>query len=314
MSMISKMKTLESICLAGGMLALTSCAAGQFRVVDKAVELNGTPSTYKIEEKVEGFNFLFLNAGDLRGNTSNTLKFISKEESLANAKLLGELLKISGADVIGLAEVDYPTAKTGWVNQPLEIFKEMGELFNFLVIDEYLISPLWSTGGAMISSYRLKTVHRHLYGEDGEFLKSRLDYFFKDFIHVEGEIGTKKVNFILTHFDDGENEFGFRRNEQVKIYADYIRKFKHQNPESIIVAAGDYNDGKDSKTMSILLSTGVLFPPKGGFGTKTYQNGNPTRDLTHILATDNVDIEDLETFYYPHTDHLGLRAYIRFKD
>ena len=73
---------------------------------------------------------------------------------------------------------------------------------------------------------------------------------------------------------------------------------------------GDYNDAHDSQIMKLFLQE-VLHPPAENFGLNTYQNGNLSADIDHVLATSNI-ANDYHTFNFPWSDHLGLLCELEF--
>lgn len=290
-------------------LSLTSCL-GSFEVV----HLHNAPryEMHHSREDIQKITFAHLNAADLRGNTSNLFKFISKKEALFNARWLAYFFLEHKVDVMNFNEMDYAdTVKTGGLDEPKVIAEYMDKPYDYVVFDQYMKSPLWTTGNAMISRFPVKAVHRHLYGEECG-LDSRLGHLFKDFIHVSVKIGKRDLHVITTHLDDENGESGFRRIEEARELARYVKKLKEKDPESYLVVAGDFNDSYNSKTMKILLSSGILYPPANNFGLKTYQNGNPTADLDHILASSNIKIHNYRTFHFPWSDHLGLLCELEF--
>ncbi|MBI2125024.1 hypothetical protein HYU08_00550 [Candidatus Woesearchaeota archaeon] len=290
-------------------LGLTSCL-GSFEVH----HLNNTLPYEKVtsQEEITKINFVHLNAADLRGNTPFLFEHISEEESRYRAKWLAEYWRGEGVDIASINEIDYAgTTKTGGLDQPILIAEYLDEPYNYVVFDQYMKSPLWTTGNTVISRFPIKTVHRHLFGENPRSMDTRLGHLFKDFIHTEIGVGSKRLHLITTHFDNENAEFGFRKKEEAQELAQYLFEFKQKNPESYLVAAGDFNDDHDSETLKIILSSG-LYPPQENFGLKTYQNGNPTNDLDHILASSNIKISNYRTFQFPWSDHLGLMCELEF--
>ncbi|MDO8511321.1 MAG: endonuclease/exonuclease/phosphatase family protein [Nanoarchaeota archaeon] len=287
-------------------LSLTSCL-GIFEVV----HLNGAPRYEEAasQEDIRKINFVHLNAADLRGNTPFLFESISAAEAHRHARWLADSLLKENVDIISLNEVDYAgTVKTGGLDQPKLIAEYMNTPYDYVVFDQYMKLPLWITGNAVISRFPMRAVHRHLYGDKND-ADSRIGHLFKDFIHTEIRIGNKKLDLITTHLDDGSEDNSTRKGEAQEI-AGYITELKEKNPNSYIVAAGDYNDSHDSETMKIILSSG-LYPPKN-FGLKTYQNGDPTQDLDHIVASPNIRIHDYRTFAFPWSDHVGLICELEF--
>ena len=288
-------------------LSLTSCL-GTFEVV----HLNNAPRYEEAasQEDIRKINFVHLNAADLRGNTPFLFESISAAEAHRHARWLADSLLKEKVDLISLNEVDYAgTAKTGGLDQPKLIAEYLGSPYDYVAFDQYMKLPLWITGNAVISRFPMRAVHRHLYGEKND-MDHRLNHLFKDFIHTEIRIGNKKLDLISTHLDDGSSEEDSLRKEEAQELAEYVQGLKQQNPNSYIVAAGDYNDTHDSNTMKIILSSG-LYPPEN-FGLKTYQNGDPTRDLDHIVASSNIRIQNYRTFAFPWSDHIGLACELEF--
>jgi len=285
-------------------LGLTSCL-GSFEVV----HLNNAQPYEKIfpHQNISTITFAHLNAADLRGNTTFLFEFISEEEARHHAQWLGNLLLKEKVSIISLNEVDYAgTLKTGGLDQPKLIAEYMGEPYNYVLFDQYMESPLWTTGNAVISKFPMQAVHRHLYGTDCTSLDTRLGHLFKDFIHTEVMVGNKTLNIITTHLDDENEEYSFRRKEEAEELREYIKNYYLQYPDHYLVVAGDLNDTHDSKTMKMLLADGIIYPPRENFGLKTHQSGNPTDDLDHILASSNIGIHNYRTFQFPWSDHLGL--------
>ena len=291
-------------------LGLTSCL-GSFQVV----HLHNAPSYENVDsdEEIKKVTFAHLNAADLRGNTTNLFQFISKEEAEQRAASLADFTRKEKIGIFTFNELDYAgTAKTGGFDQPKIIAEFAGSPHNYVVVDQYMKSPLWTTGNAIISSFPVKIEYRHLYGNQECELDSRLGHLFKDFIHVKVKVGKRELDVITTHLDDADGEFSFRRHEEARELADYVTELKQKNPYSYIVAAGDFNDSYNSKTMKILLSSRILHPPAENFGLKTHQNGNPSKDLDHILASGNIVIHNYKTFTFPWSDHLGLMCELEF--
>ena len=296
--------------LLGISLGLTSCL-GSFEVVNLNHALSYEKAVPQKDSKK--ITFAHLNAADLRGNTPFLFEYISRKEALDHARWLADFFREKGVDIITLNEVDYAgTAKTGGLDQPKVIAEFMGSPYNYIVFDQYMKSPLWTTGNALVSSFPTKTVHRHLYGAKEGELDSRLEHLFKDFIHVKIKVGKRELDLITTHLDDADGEFSFRRHEEARELAGYVTELKQKNPQSYIVAAGDFNDGYNSRTMKMLLKDGTLHPPAENFGLKTHQSGNPTQDLDHILASSNIKINNYRTFNFPWSDHLGLICELEF--
>lgn len=296
--------------LLGLSLGLTSCL-GSFEVV----RLNHAPpyDTADSKEDLRKINFAHLNAADLRGNTTNLFQFISREEALQHAQWLADFSRKEKIGIFTFNELDYAgTAKTGGFDQPKIIAELAGSPYNYVVVDQYMKSPLWTTGNALISSSPVKIEYRHLYGAKECELDSRLEHLFKDFIHVKVKVGKRELDVITTHLDNEGSEFSFRRHEEVQELAGYVTELKEKNPNSYVVVAGDFNDSYNSKTLKKLLSSGILHPPEENFGLKTHPNGNPTKDLDHILASGNIAIHNYRTFQFPWSDHLGLMCELEF--
>ncbi len=293
-------------------VALTSCTAGRFQVV----HLNNAPRYENVTsgEDARAVTFAHLNAADLRGNTTFLFETISQEEARYHAAWLADFSRREKIGIINLNELDYAgTTKTGGLDQPKIIAEHLGAPYNYVLFDQYLKSPGLITGNAVISRFPMKAVHRHLYGDsDCNFFDSRIEHFFKDFVHVSVRVGKRELNVINTHLDDSEGEYEFRKKEEARELAAYVRSFAQQNPGSYIVLAGDFNAGHNSKIMKILLKDGILHPPAENFGLKTHQNGNPTHDLDHILASSNIKIHNYRTFNFPWSDHLGLMCELEF--
>ncbi len=293
-------------------VALTSCTAGQFQVV----HLNNAPRYENItsEEDIRTVPFAHLNAADLRGNSLNLFKTISREKAHYHAAWLADFFRREKIGILNLNELDYAgTTKTGGLDQPKIIAEHLGAPYNYVLFDQYLKSPSWITGNAVVSRFPMKAVHRHLYGDsDCNFFDSRIEHFFKDFVHVSVRVGKRELNVINTHLDDSEGEYEFRKKEEARELAAYIQAFSRQNPHSYIVVAGDFNVSHNSKIMNMLLKDGILHPPQENFGLKTHQNGNPTHDLDHILASSNIAIHNYRTFQFPWSDHLGLMCELEF--
>lgn len=291
-------------------LSLTSCL-GSFEVI----RLHDAPryEAHHSREEVKKINFAHLNAADLRGNTSNIFKFISEKEALFRARWLADFFLGHKIDVINLNEIDYAdTVKTGGLDQPKVIAEFMGRPYDYVVFDQYMKSPLWTTGNTMISRFPVKTMHRHLYGEEGKRFDSRMDHFFKDFIHVELKAGDRRLQVFYVHLDDGEKEYGFRKKEEVNELITHLREYAEKEPRNYMVVAGDFNFSSNSQLMKDLLADGILHPPARDFGQKTYPSDAPAEDLDHILASNNIAINNYKTFHFPWSDHRGLLCELEF--
>ena len=78
------------------------------------------------------------------------------------------------------------------IGSPKIIAEFMGQPYNYVMFDQYLKSPLWTTGNAMISRFPMRTIYRHLYKET-----LILDLtIFKDFIHGEIKVGKRELEVL----------------------------------------------------------------------------------------------------------------------
>lgn|SRR3989344_3575370 len=302
---------LSSKFLSGALsLALASCL-GSFQVM----RFNDALPYQEAENiNTEKIRLVYFNAADFRGNTTNLFKFISTETSQDRTKCFGEFCKRVGADIVAVSEVDWYSLKTGNLDQPEAIIQAMGSPYNYLVVDQYLKSPLWTTGNMAISLFPLKTVHRQLFG-DHDDLDTRLGHYFKDFIHLRAKVGLssqEELDLLITHLDEDENSVSFRRKEQAREMTAYIRELKQSNPSAYIIVAGDFNDSYNSKVMKMFLKDGLLHLPEENYDLPTFQADNPSLDLDHILASSNVKITHYQSFEVKDkegellSDHLGV--------
>ncbi len=312
-------KSLEKICLAG-LVSLTSCTPGEFKVV----RLNNAPTYDEVtsQEDIREVPFAYWNAADLRGDTPNLFEFISAATSQQRADSVGTYFREQGLGIIGLGEVDYDdTAKTGFRDQAIDIAAAMNSPYDYVVVDQYMVSRLfpWTTGNGMVLQYPAKVVHRHLFGEDEPF-DSRLGHLFKDFIHVKIKVGKRELDVILSHLDDEDNlTFSRRRDELEKILA-YAAKVKQENEHAYIAFMADANAVQDSSEMRRVLTHGLFHPPERNYGIPTHRSHNPTMGISHVFVTQNMEIQDYDRFCPQDnkgeyiSDHCGVKGVFVFKD
>jgi len=292
--------------ITAGTATLASCL-GNFGIV----RFNGAPDydNYNSKEDIRKIHFAYLNAADLRGDTTNLWAIVTRKEILRRAKWLASYARTSGFDFLGLSEVDYKdTLKTGCVNQPQEIAQYMGTPYDYVIFDEYAKSSGWTTGNAVVSRFPMKPVYRHVYGKKYGFF-GRFRHVFKDFIHVGSKVGRRELDIINNHFFDGYESV---RMDEAKQVLSYATKLMEENPKRFIVAPGDYNSNTDGNVMRKLVSTGLFHAPSND-GLKTYRSHGPTTDIDHILVNSNLKITDFKTFLFPWSDHLGIECMLEFK-
>ncbi|MEA3378967.1 MAG: hypothetical protein U9Q69_05025, partial [Nanoarchaeota archaeon] len=177
-------------------LAMASCT-GRFilKTLNSAVNYD----KYSSNQNISQINLAYLNAADFRGRTMNIFETITPEMALFRIKQLAKFFIEEKIDIFCGGEFDsYDTYKTGCLNQSLELAKFMGSPYNYVLMDEYMKSPLWTTGNCIISKFPLKRRKRHIFG--GRMLDKRLKHMYKDFIHITSKVGRRELEMINNYF------------------------------------------------------------------------------------------------------------------
>ncbi|NLJ84298.1 MAG: endonuclease [Halanaerobiaceae bacterium] len=198
------------------------------------------------------------------------------------------VIRGSGADIIGLNEVDVRTGRSGFRNQA-------GYLAEALEMN-YAFGPsirgyIGSYGNAILSRYPIIDVENIflpvLEGSEGEnrsLLKARLDLG-----------GGRIINILLTHLSLNLEE----RREQIKWINQYLEKL-----EDPYILMGDFN----TEAREVLY---YIREEKGGLvslvdNSKTYPADLPVKGIDLFFSDGRVTVLEEYTIDSPASDHLPL--------
>lgn len=185
----------------------------------------------------------------------------------AIAKVINE----SGADIIGLQEVDVNVTRSGSVDQ----IKELADMTQ----TEYFFAKGIDLQGG---EYGVAILSKLPIQETESFLlpmpKSGEQRVMAA-VHVRTAGGTDVV-FITTHLDLYEKN----RIEQ----AGFIKEYAESNKDKAVILTGDLNDRPDSKVIEILDGVFTRSQIEEGY---TFPEVNPNREIDYIMINDAVKAE-----------------------
>lgn len=182
----------------------------------------------------------------------------------AIAKVINE----SGADIIGLQEVDVNVTRSENVDQ-------IKKLADMTQTEYFFAKGIDLQGGeygvAILSKLPIKETESFLLPmpKSGEQRVMAA-------VHVQTEVGTNVV-FITTHLDLYENN----RIEQAK----FIKTYAESNKDKVVILTGDLNDKPDSKMIGILDEVFTRSQIEKGY---TFPQVNPNREIDYIMINDAV--------------------------
>jgi len=208
---------------------------------------------------------------------------------------IASVIQESGAEVIGLQEVDKRFFRTLFQDQvkmlaqKLNMYYYFGETFNILGA-EY--------GNAILSKFPISSVNNLQLDSKGEqrgILSAKLD------------INGKEVNFLVTHLSLNKNTRNVQV-QQLKRYLDIL--------EGEVVLAGDFNTTPDRGEIIYvdrMLKDAVKEISKENLYTYKERDGTEVL-IDYIFLSPEIKVKEVYTINTKASDHLPLVADISIKD
>ena len=202
----------------------------------------------------------------------------------ASAKMIEE----SGADIIGLQEVS-----RGWlIWGGADTLLWLSQRLNMPYISGPTADPQW--GNAILSRYPLSDIQIKLLPPDDLLIKRGL-------IQAHIEIGSEKINIIVTHFYHRPDQSEIREQQAAEI-------IKNLQSHEYAVLLGDLNATPDSKEMQMLADSGLVdlaneieTPP-----TFTFYSAAPDQQIDYIWITKNLKASNFQIIKSTISDHFPV--------
>ena len=246
------------------------------------------------------------NIANARGNTTDFFKVHTEDVTKYYLDCIAEQLKMSGADIVGLNEVDFGSSRSNGIEEALYLAKKAD--FPYVLEDRFFnVSGVLDLGNAILSKFPMHFYHRNKYGK----LFGRLKHTFKAVFYAEIDLPGKKVLFGVTHLSDapGSKE----RLEEVHLIREYLKDKKR----SIVV--GDFNADPESIEMKYLLFSDI-FNVSRNYGMLSYPSDHPRISIDHIVVTKDLMVGDLHSitaedvgYAEPPSDHRNVFADVYWK-
>jgi endonuclease/exonuclease/phosphatase family metal-dependent hydrolase len=250
---------------------------------------------FKFGEPVHRLKVMSYNIANARGNTKDFWKRFKRRKNVEkNLDDIVRVIKKSGAELIGLQEVDFNSARTHNIEQARYIAERLN--YNYISEEKYFhFPPFYSLGNAVISKYPLQHVKTHNYGGG---LFGRLSHLFKGFLDVRISLPGKELDFIVTHlYTTGEG----KRVDESKQLLKYLRKKSTQ-----FILVGDFNCSHGTKPIDILEKSGLFETEHLHKQVPTYPSDKPKHSIDHIIPYKGFGIENYHTLKCGSSDHAPI--------
>ncbi|MCK4258212.1 MAG: endonuclease/exonuclease/phosphatase family protein [Halanaerobiales bacterium] len=222
-----------------------------------------------------------------------------------------QIIRESGADIIGLQEVDKETSRVNGIDTPKYLAEKLGMYYVYganmpVYGGEY--------GNAILSRYPI------IFSKNYKLSRQALTEQ-RGFLLAKIKVGDKKVNFASTHLEHKENKL---RVKQVKD----ILEITHENKNPFIIV-GDFNDHavtapimlmarefNDSQSLYKMFSNYQTLSYEDMIdGKLTFPSANPQSRIDYIFLSEELVLdESIDAFKVlpsQGSDHLPLVAKIR---
>ncbi|MDR6552686.1 endonuclease/exonuclease/phosphatase family protein [Paenibacillus qinlingensis] len=228
-------------------------------------------------------------------------------DDILNLNRIGDVIKSSGADIIGLQEVDnHFSARSNFEDQAKWLANYLGMHYEFAAnLDNNPLNvgePRRQYGTVILSKYPILSSENHLL--DNTQYPSEQRGLAKTVINVRGN----HINFYNTHLDNKRAE---QRDIQVNEILDIVHKSKGT---SILV--GDFNATPDSpEIIKMSAQYHDVFAELGmnDAYTSYYYSDKPNRRIDYIYTSDDVKIKTGKVIDTIAADHLPITAELVIK-
>jgi endonuclease/exonuclease/phosphatase family metal-dependent hydrolase len=223
-------------------------------------------------------------------------------DDILNLNRIGDVIKSSGADIIGLQEVDnHFSTRSNFEDQAKWLANYLGMHYQFAAnLDNDPLNvgePRRQYGTVILSKYPILSSENHLL--DNTQYPSEQRGLAKTVINVKGN----HINFYNTHLDN-------KRPEQRDIQVNEILDIVNQNKGTSILV-GDFNATPDSP--EIIKMSAQYHDTFAELGlndayTSYYYSDKPNRRIDYIYTSDDVKIKAGKVINTNAADHLPITA------
>lgn len=223
-------------------------------------------------------------------------------DDILDLNRIGDVIKSSGADIIGLQEVDnHFSTRSNFEDQAKWLATYLGMHYQFAAnLDNDPLNvgePRRQYGTVILSKYPILSSENHLL--DNTQYPSEQRGLAKTVINVKGN----HINFYNTHLDN-------KRAEQRDIQVNEILDIVHKSKETSILV-GDFNATPDSPEIIKMSSQYHDIFAELGLNdayTSYYYSDKPNRRIDYIYTSDDVKIKAGKVINTIAADHLPITA------
>ena len=210
-------------------------------------------------------------------------------ESMDRMDSIAFLIKASGADIIGLQEVDSVCFRSGKVDQAKFLAEQLGMHYAFVRHFEF---EGGAYGQALLSKYPISQVENHRLP-----VASSASSTSVAFLTAQIELPNNYLTIGVAHLDYRSDS---SRQKQAEIILNIL-----ENQGNPVFLLGDMNAEPSSKTIEIL-RTAFVDTQKDTI--LTFPAINPTKKIDFIFADRNHPFRVLaaEALPFPYSDHLPI--------
>ena len=216
--------------------------------------------------------------------------------------LIAKEIKVSGADVVGLQEVDkHWGERSDWHDQATLLADRLGMHLAFGANLDLDPQPGHTErrqfGTAVLSRYPIVSAQNHLL-TNIEYPEKPTEQ--RGLLHAVIDAPGQQVNFYNTHLDH-------QRAEQRISQVEEILEIVDSNPGPGILV-GDLNAPPETEEVRMLTEGPFVDAFAGSDGDFTFPAEDPIKRIDFLLAADVVSITDAEVMSSEASDHLPLIA------
>ncbi|MFP4660616.1 MAG: endonuclease/exonuclease/phosphatase family protein [Halanaerobiales bacterium] len=210
-----------------------------------------------------------------------------------------EVIKYSGAEIIGLNEVDYLMRRSGFRNQVGYIAEKLGMNYAFGASEKQIAG---SYGNAILSRYPIVRVENHE-------LPSLVDKKMEKRALIKSKIkisDDKSIYVLSTHLSLNCTE----RSKQII----WLEKFLSVFSEPYILM-GDFNTEIDEINYVLNendITSSALIPIPVLLQRKTYPSVNPVKGVDMYFSSLSFEVKDSHTINTTASDHLPVYLEVEF--
>lgn len=223
-------------------------------------------------------------AGGVKGLLS-AHRYLRTPQSVIDS--IAGFINLSGADVVGLVEVDTGSFRTGYVDQTSLIAEQLSGYSSCAV--KYGFSSI----GRKIPILRKQANAFFSKIKPHQIKNYYMPFGFKRLI-LEIELGG--IRFFLLHL-------ALHRGTR-KLQLEYIKKIVSINPEPMIIG-GDFNTFAGDAELDTFIRDLDLYDPNES-GAPTFPSQAPRKKLDFILCSRNINATRFEVPQVQFSDHLPL--------